>query len=87
MAGDPNLLIQLLERRPWYSFGTQMICKELRINRKQLMQLISHSSEQINVFKFNGVEYIGLESRRIDYELDKFAGINLVEKLIEQNHY
>jgi hypothetical protein len=67
--------------------------KQFNINRTELLELIdrtkSKKSIQINVFTYegNGIEYIGLESRRIDYERDKENGVNHIEKLIESGHY
>ena len=43
--------------------------------------------DRVNVFTFLGVEYVGLESRRQDYENDKEAGTNYVEKLIQAGYY
>jgi len=45
------------------------------------------TGDQVNVFTFLGVEYIGLETRREDYEKDKKAGTNYVEKLIQAGCY
>ena len=42
---------------------------------------------QVNIFTFNGVEYIGLESRKQDYDRDKAAGTNFVEKKIKEGLY
>lgn len=44
--------------------------------------MFSESCAQINVFVFNDVEYVGLESRRLDYEADKAAGKNKIEKAL-----
>jgi len=45
------------------------------------------TGKQINVFQYNGVEYIGLEVRRLDYEIDKQEGRNWVEMLIAHGMY
>ena len=42
---------------------------------------------QVNIFKFKGVEYIGLQSRKEDYDRDKKAGTNFVEDKIKRGDY
>lgn len=42
---------------------------------------------QINIFEFNGIEYMGLEERRLDYERDRANGTNWVEKAIREGRY
>ena len=43
--------------------------------------------DPINFFTYNKVEYIGFETRRLDYERDKLAGTNPIERLIAQGAY
>lgn len=45
------------------------------------------TNDHINIFNYNGVTYIGLESERIRYDKDKDKGINYVEYLIGQGIY
>ena len=42
---------------------------------------------QVNIFTFKGVEYIGLESRKRDYDRDKAAGTNFIEDKIKRGDY
>ena len=42
---------------------------------------------QVNIFKFKGVEYIGLQSRKEDYDRDKKSGTNFVEHKIKRGGY
>lgn len=66
---------------------------KLKITRSELIDLIKLTEQerdvQINVFTYDGnnVEYVGLESRRLDYERDKLNGTNRIEKLIKQGYY
>lgn len=80
-------LLQILNRRPWYSYGTGMLCRKLQITRDELLRVAHASSEDINVFTYNNIEYMGLESRRLDYERDKANGVNPVEDLIAHGAY
>lgn len=60
-------------------------------SRRELVKLAKVLSEEIkddiNFFVYNDVEYVGLETRRIDYERDKLAGTNKIEKLIKRGFY
>ena len=84
-------LMDTLEDRRWYSYGTRALCRKLDIQRDLLLGLVQHmekkTGKQINVFQYNGVEYIGLEVRRLDYEIDKQEGRNWVEMLIAHGMY
>lgn len=80
-------LCKLLDKRPWYSYSVKHVRSKLKITRKQLLGMIMLAEEQINVFEYNGVEFIGLERRRLDYERDKANGTNHVEDLIKFGHY
>ena len=55
--------------------------QNLLILRESLLKV------KINKFMYNDYKYIGLESRRIDYENDKKNGTNHIENLIEQGVY
>lgn len=45
------------------------------------------TDDSINVFTWGGKTYIGLESRRIDYERDKANNCNWVEDAIKSGYY
>ena len=76
-------LMTVLEDRRWYSYGTQALCSKLDCPRDCLLGLAGYmegeTGKQINVFEYGGVEYMGLEERRLDYERDKQNGTNWVE--------
>lgn len=88
-----NKLYDILTNKDYYSISSKYIMEKLNINRNQLMILIKNTEKnkncKINIFTYQGnnVEYIGLESRRIDYERDKKNGTNKIEKLIEKGYY
>ena len=81
-------LFRILDNRAWYSYGTALLKRKLGVDERTLAALICkldsdlNGGDKVNVFTFNGVEYAGLESRRLDYERDKLAGTNHVERLI-----
>jgi len=54
---------------------------------KQALEFEQIFEDQINIFTFKGVTYIGLESRRLDYERDKLSGTNMVEDYIKKGFY
>lgn len=77
---DPLRLQTLLQDTRWYSLSTAHVCTTLQCTRKELLQYCNQPhKDRINIFIFDGVEYIGLESRRITYDLDAFCGRNWVE--------
>lgn len=89
-------LFQILDNREWYSYGTTLLKQKLDVDERTLADLIGKldrelqeagSGDKVNVFTFNNVEYAGLESRRLDYERDKLAGTNHVERLITLGIY
>ena len=81
----------VLEDRRWYSYGTEALGRQLGVSRRQLGALATRVQEatgrQINIFEYRGVDYIGLEERRLDYERDKAAGTNWVEAAIARGEY
>jgi len=94
-----QLVYNLLKDPSYYSFGLSLIVHHSKLSEKQL-RLLEHTSggvyskkfserfnDQINIFKYNDVTYIGLESRRLDYERDKANGSNHVEKMINAGLY
>lgn len=84
---------------PWYSMNTKTFCKENEITRNELKDLTypngkfvesymkRFDGDWINVFTFKGVEYVGLQTRKIDYENDKQNKRNFVEEKIRIGHY
>jgi hypothetical protein len=84
-------LMEILGDRRWYSYGTDALCRKLNMPHDHLLAMAKHmenvTEEQINVFEHNGTEYMGLESRRVDYEKDKQEGKNWVEDAIAQGRY
>ena len=68
---------------PWYSMNTKSFCKDNKISKNHLKDLTypngkyvesymnRFDGDWINVFTFEKVEYVGLQSRKIDYDNDK----------------
>ena len=82
----------ILANRKWYSYSERGIMKKCGWkSRGQLYQAVNSLAakidDRINFFTFNNVAYIGLESRRLAYEIDKKNGTNEIEKLIEGGYY
>lgn len=89
----------LLSNKMFYSLRLNYISDILAIPTRYLRLLSCQSSsiskynfsknfcDEINIFNYNGIEYMGLESRRIDYERDKLEGTNWVEKEIKRGKY
>ena len=86
-----NKLWSILNSDQYYSISSKYLMKEFNIDRDKLTQLVKslekNKKVQVNTFEYNSIEYIGLESRRIDYEKDKVNGTNRIEKLIEKGYY
>lgn len=88
-------LFDALDDREWYSFSVAFLLRKLRVDAeglRQLVQELDHAlrgqrTDHVNVFEFNGVHYVGLESRRLAYEADKLAGTNHVERLVQSGFY
>ena len=84
-------LLAILHDRSWYSYGLADVQQDLQCTREQLLavaqSLGAAVQDPVNVFSFNSVEYIGLESRRVDYEEDKANGVNRVERMIQDGDY
>jgi hypothetical protein len=45
------------------------------------------TKDYVNIFTYNGVTYIGLETERLRYDDDKIKGTNYVENLIKLGMY
>jgi hypothetical protein len=87
---DVTQLHATLLTPPWYSYSTMWLLQALDVTAVELAGLVHGlrtRGHQVNVFDYNGVEYIGLETRRLDYERDRKNGVNHVETLIAQGHY
>jgi hypothetical protein len=88
-------LFQALDEHPWYSFSTGFLLEKLHVDVPTLQQLVdqldellrAQGTDHVNVFVYGGVQYIGLESRRIAYDRDKAAGTNHVDRLVQQGVY
>lgn len=82
----------ILKDKRWYSYGIRSIKKKVGIDSTSELKDISISlskkvGDKINFFSYNNINYIGFESRRLDYERDKKAGTNRIEKLIAEGAY
>ena len=43
--------------------------------------------DHVNIFDFNGITYVGLETRKKDYDRDRKNGTNRIENLIKDGWY
>jgi len=80
-------LVRYLSQRSFYSIAISKVLTDLGITRANLAFLIGTADVQINVFEYNGVEYVGLESRRLDYVRDAAHGTNAVKYAIDRGVY
>ena len=86
-------LYRLLDDRRYYSLEINHVSGLLDVDidywsSPELSSIFQRIfNDKINTFTFNGVTYIGLESRRIDYERDKLMGTNWVEDAIKRGEY
>lgn len=90
-------IYRILSDRSYYSLGTEFLSTKTKIPLNRIKRLSwptyyagrfnELTGDIINIFTYNGVEYIGLETRRLDYERDKLAGINWVEDAIKRGDY
>ncbi len=91
-------LYNVLRNPSYYSLEINYLSKLTNIS-PLILRMLSHPSslyairfhqlthDTINVFTYNNVEYVGLETRRLDYERDKAAGTNWVEHAIARGEY
>jgi hypothetical protein len=89
----------LLSDKTYYSLSLSYLSKLTGIPVSDLRKLDKRSksklaldfesiyNDHINIFIYNNVEYIGLETRRIAYEIDKQNGTNWVEDAIKKGVY
>lgn len=84
-------VLTLLNNPDWYSLATSAFLDTLNIQVQELAasidRLRTKAGHKINVFSYNGRQYIGLEHRRLDYERDKRNGVNHVERWIKEGVY
>jgi homoserine trans-succinylase len=87
------VLLEGLNNKAWYSYSMHYVCRWVSMSREQVIDIVMRINEspacidKINIFSFGGVEYLGLESRRLDYEYDKQMGTNPVEHYIAMGLY
>ena len=70
----------------YYSYEIQYTSKITNISIRKL-HLYQRRNDDINIFTYNDVTYIGLECERLRYEKDKINGVNHVEHLIAKGKY
>ena len=92
MMRDVHMVDKILIDPRWYSYSLTGIRKQLSNPSKEYAYFIINTlrnkvKDKINIFLFNKVVYVGLESRRLDYERDKSNGTNKIEKLIDLGYY
>jgi hypothetical protein len=89
MQDKVHELFKCLQDPAWYSYGFDMLKEKLRVTDSELMCLIYklRKAVGVNVFVYENVKYVGLESRRLDYLQDKASNTNHVEKLIAAGFY
>ena len=86
-------LYDLLANPEYYSLSINTVAhttgasvsllKSNRLNNKFVRRYDDH----INIFTFNGITYMGLQSQKIRYDDDAAAGTNWVEDAIKQGYY
>ena len=84
-------LYHLLRNKDYYSLNLSYVSSILNMPVNSIKLLVDTFEErfgdELNIFMFNNVEYIGLQSRKIDYDRDTLNGTNWVEKAIKDGHY
>jgi hypothetical protein len=88
-------IYNLLRDESYYSLGLNSLSKKLGVTKSYIRSL-DHNvniefkkrfNDHINIFAYNTITYVGLESRRIAYVIDKQNGCNWVEKAISEGRY
>jgi hypothetical protein len=80
-----TLIYSLLTDPSYYSLEIGYLSSQTGVSVEYLRSLNGVRLvpwDWVNVFTYNNVTYVGLESRRIAYERDKEAGTNWVEDAI-----
>lgn len=88
-------IYDLLQDESYYSLSINSLCKKLGVTKSYIKSLDHNISnvfknrfnDHINIFTYNTITYVGLESRRIAYEIDKQNGCNWVEQAISEGRY
>lgn len=94
-------LYLLLSRREYYSLEINYVAKKTGLSREQLTNLVNEPRERerfhqqtndgLNIFQYpegpKAITYIGLESRRVDYDNDAASGTNWVVDAIKEGRY
>jgi hypothetical protein len=88
-------IYELLSNKSYYSLSVRYLAHKLSISESYLRSLDHTIStkfsnlfdDPINIFTYNNIVYIGLESRRLAYERDKLNGTNWVEQAILEGKY
>jgi hypothetical protein len=89
-------LYGILNSRKYYSLEINYLSKRVGIPVKTLRSIYTNQNainffdlikDDINIFFYNDIEYVGLESRKIDYDRDKDLGVNWVENAINEGKY
>jgi hypothetical protein len=84
-------LYDILSNPKWYSYSKNGIKNWMNIDCEKLAHvaytLSQKLGDKVNYFTYNDVVYLGLETRRLAYEVDKKAGTNRIEKLIHLGYY
>jgi len=89
-------LYGILNNRKYYSLEINYLARRVGVSIKTLRSINTDQNaidffrlikDSINIFSYNNIEYIGLESRRIDYDRDKELGVNWVENAVNEGKY
>ncbi len=86
---------KILSDKSYYSLGLNFVSKKLDIPTHVLRDYKERISQEMmrkygdsyNVFTFKDTEYIGLQSRKIQYDSDAKEGVNWVEDKIKEGYY
>jgi len=93
-----NRVYRYLKRKDYYSLEIGYLCRKARVTEEYVRELADPSNllseefygkyqDVINIFTFNNVIYVGLETRRLDYIEDEKKGCNWVADAIKKGHY
>lgn len=83
-------LYQILLDKRYYSLEINYTSSMTSIPVEYLLQLDKYrivDGDWINIFQYNDVTYIGLQSRYLAYERDRLLGANWVEDAIKRGEY
>jgi hypothetical protein len=88
-------IYNILSNKKYYSLSIKSLSRKIpapisylkSLDNKINTNFKTRFGDHINIFTYNNIEYIGLESRRIAYEIDKINGCNWVEDAIRVGLY